>query len=110
MSAQARVTNASAFEKGSLGLQIVLSIITLGLYPLYWGYKTASMLDQGTNRSCTPILAVIPLVNIIGYWQIANAAEAVTDQSGVVLFLLFIVFGPASWFLIQSGINSTAPQ
>jgi len=108
MSATPQVTDSSAFENGSLGLQIVLFVVTGTLYGLYWLYKTAKQLDEGTDQNLSPILAVIPIVNIIGVWQISNAAEAVTDQSGVVLFVLFVVFGPISWFLIQSGINETA--
>ncbi|MBV0902056.1 hypothetical protein KTS37_09680 [Halomicroarcula salina] len=102
------MTDSSAFENGSLGLQVVLFVVTGTLYGLYWLYKTAKQLDEGTDQNLSPILAVIPIVNIIGIWQISNAAEAVTDQSGVVLFVLFVVFGPISWFLIQSGINDTA--
>ncbi|WP_225307817.1 MULTISPECIES: DUF4234 domain-containing protein [unclassified Haloarcula] len=108
MSPSPQVTDETAFEAGSLGLQVVLFVVTGTLYGLYWLYKTAKQLDAGTDQNLTPILAVIPIVNIIGVWQISNAAEAVTDQSGVVLFLLFVVFGPISWFLIQSGINDAA--
>jgi len=108
MSAEPQITDASAFENGSLGLQVVLSIVTFGLYSLYWTYKTAQQLDQGTNRDLTPILGAIPLANIISFWQISDAAEAVTDQSQIVLFVLFLVLAPLSWFWIQSGINDVA--
>ena len=66
------------------------------------------MLDQGTNQSLTPILAFIPFVNIIVFWQIAKAGEAVTDQGSMPVFLLFIFFPIISWYWIQSGINATA--
>ncbi len=108
MSGSPQVTNASAFEKGSLGKQVVLSIVTLGLYTLYWTYKTADQLDRGTTASLTPILAVIPIVNLVAFWQISNAAEAVTDQSAIVLFLLFLFLAPISWYWVQSGINGVA--
>lgn len=99
------VTNQAAFSKGSLGMQVGLTIVTLGFYSFYWMYNTAQQLNQGTDADINPILAVIPL---LGHWVVADAAEAVTDQSGIVLFLLFVVFAPASWFLIQSGINDVA--
>jgi hypothetical protein len=102
------ITNSSAFEKGSLGIQVVLSIVTLGFYSFYWMYKTADQLDRGTDADLNPILAIIP---IYGQWIVSDAAgESVTDQSGVILFVLFLVFAPVSWFLIQSGINSIASQ
>jgi len=100
-----QVTNKSAFTSGSLGIQVGLTIVTLGFYSFYWMYKTADQLDKGTDADLNPILAVVPL---LGHWLVADAAESVTDQSGVVLFLLFLVFAPASWFLIQSGINDVA--
>ena len=99
------VTNKAAFNHGSLGKQVVLFIVTLGLYGLYWMYTTAAQLDAGTDANLTPILVIVPFY---GQWMLADAAEAVTDQSGAVLFLLFLVFGPAAWFLVQSGINEVA--
>lgn len=110
MSDSPRVTNASAFSRGSLALQVGICIVTLGLYTLYWGYSTAKQLDRGTDRSLIPILAVIPIVNIIAYWQIASAGKAVTNINSVVVFILFIFFPPAAWFLVQSGINDVAPN
>ena len=68
MSATPQVTDATAFEDGSLGLQVVLFVVTGTLYGLYWLYKIAKQLDAGTDQNLTPILAVIPLVNIIGIW------------------------------------------
>ena len=108
MSATAQITNASAFERKSLGIQVVLTIVTIGLYTIYWAYSTAKQLDAGTNSDLTPILAIVPIVNIVSVWQISDAAEAVTDQSKIVLFVLFIFFAPLSWYWIQSGMNAAA--
>ena len=106
------VTDASAFEQGSLGMQVLLTIVTLGVYSIYWVYKTSEQLAGGTDADINPglllILFIIPLVNIYAIWQFSNAAEGVTDQDGVVLFILFVVFAPAAWYLIQSGINEIA--
>ena len=108
MSATPQVTDASAFEQKSLGIQVVLTIVTGGLYALYWFYSTASQLDAGTDQSLMPILGIIPFVNFISAWQISGAAEAITDQSKIVLFVLFLVFAPISWYWIQSGMNDAA--
>jgi hypothetical protein len=110
MSGNPKVTDSSAFTNKSHGKQILLAIVTLGLYTIYWAYSTAAQLDEGTNRSLTPILAIIPVVNIISIWQISDAAEAVTDQSKIVLFLLFLVFAPLSWYWVQAGLNDAAPN
>jgi hypothetical protein len=108
MSAESQVTNPSAFKEGSLPLQVVFTILTLGLYSMYWSYKTAKMLDKGTNQSLSPILAFIPLANIILFWQISKAAEPIVDPDRMPVFLLFLFFGVISWYWVQSGINSAA--
>lgn len=108
MSDNAQVTDASAFKQKSLGKQVLFSVVTLGLYSLYWFYSTAGQLDRGTNRSLTPILAIIPLVNVVSVWQVSDAGEAVTDQSKIVLFLVFLVFAPLAWYWVQSGMNQAA--
>lgn len=105
-----QVMNRSAFKKGSLGLQVLFTIITFGLYTIYWTYKTAKTLDRGTDQDATPILAIIPLVNIIVYWQISKAGEAVMEQNAMPVFLLFLFFPIISWYWVQSGINSAAAQ
>lgn len=108
MSGAPTVTDSSAFEKKSLGMQLVLAIVTLGLYTIYWTYSTAKQLDQGTSEDLTPIFAIIPIVNLISFWQISNASEAITDQSATVLFIVFIFFSPLSWYWVQSGLNNAA--
>lgn len=110
MSGTPKITNKSAFKKESLGKQALFSIITFGLYTIYWTYKTAKTLDRGTDQNLTPILAIIPFVNIIAYWQISDAGEAVTEQGSMPVFLLFLFFPIISWYWIQTGINSAAPQ
>lgn len=106
----AKITDLSAFSKGSLGLQVVFTVLTLGLYTMYWTYKTAKALDKGTDQDLTPILGVIPLANIIAFWQISEASEPFTDKDPMTVFLLFIFFGIISWYWVQSGINAVASQ
>lgn len=108
MSEKSTVIDPSAFTKKSPGKQVLFSVITLGLYSLYWIYTTAKQLDGGTSRDLTPILAIIPFVNLVLFWQISSAAEAVTEQSKEILFILFLFFAPLSWYWIQTGINDAA--
>lgn len=111
---QRSVTDPSAFEKSSLAKQVLFTIVTFGLYSLWWVFQTNKQLSQGTDAEFDPfvrtLLSIVPLLGLIFVWKTCHDAEAVTDQSGVVLFLAFVVFAPVSWYLIQSGINSTAQQ
>lgn len=102
------VVDESAFRNRSLGKQVLFTVVTAGLYSVYWFYVTAKQFDRGTDRGLTPILAFVPGLNIITAWQISGAAEAVTDQSQVIIFLLFLVFAPLAWYWVQSGINDVA--
>lgn len=108
------VTNASAFKKGSLGKQAALAIVTLGLYGIYWWYDTNQQFADGTGAELNPVvqtvLFVIPPLNLYAIWKYSGAAEKVAGQSAVVLFLLFIVFPPAGWYLVQTGINGVASE
>jgi hypothetical protein len=102
------ITNKSAFTKKSLGKQVALTIVTFGLYQMYWFYDTADQFDKGTDKSISAILMFIPPINILPLWNMCEAAETVTEQSQIVLFLVFVFFPPLSWYWIQGGINEIA--
>lgn len=108
----AKVTDASAFRHRSLGMQVVFMIITLGFYAIYWFYVTHKQLTAGTDSDFSPGLRTIglfiPIYNLIVMWRTSHDAEAITNQSGAILFLFLLVFPPAAWYLIQAGINKVA--
>lgn len=106
------ITDTTAFTHGSLAKQVLFTVLTLGLYPLYWWYSTSAQLNRGTSADCSPGLRTVglfvPIYNIVVMWRFSHDAAAVTDQDGVILFVLLLVFGPAAWYLIQTGINEVA--
>ena len=107
-----QVTNPAAFASRSLGKQILFSIVTLGIYWIYWFHVTQKQLADGTDAEFNPTMRTIglfiPIYNFIVIWRTSHDAEAITDQSGVILFILSLVFVPAFWYLVQSGINAVA--
>ena len=106
------VTDPSAFKQRSLVMQVVFSVITLGFYTIYWYHITHKQLANGTNASFSPAMRTIgmfiPFYNLVVMWRTSHDAEAVTDQSGPVLFLFMLVFPPVFWYLVQSGFNEVA--
>jgi hypothetical protein len=103
------VTEKSAFKHGSLGKQVLLAIVTLGMYNLYWFYQASEQLANGTDADIDPtMVTILILVPFYGMWNFCNYADAVTDQDSTVLFLLFLFTGVGGWYLVQSGINDTA--
>jgi hypothetical protein len=109
-----QVTDPSAFRKRSLGKQVLFSIVTFMLYWIYWIHITHKQLASGTDAEFSPIGrtigSFIPIYNLIVMWRTAHDSEAVTDQDGVLLFVLILVFAPAYWYLVQSGINAVAAE
>lgn len=106
------VTDRTAFSRRSLGMQVLFSVVTLGIYTIYWYHITHKQLANGTSADFSPAMRTvglfIPFYNFVVLWRTSHDAEAVTDQSGAVLFLFNMVFPPAYWYIIQSGINAAA--
>jgi hypothetical protein len=104
----------------------ILSIVTLGIYILFWQYYVNKELAdygraRGTNELGTSpgmsTLALFPggLIVIPALWtsvttfQRVQAAQRMTGQTplnGWLGFVLFIVFVPAFYGYQQSGVNS----
>jgi hypothetical protein len=112
MSQQTQVTDASAFDSRSLAKQVVLSVVTLSLYWIYWFHTVHGQLAEGTDADFDPTLRTVglfvPIYNLLVMWRTSNDCEAVTETDGTLLFVLWIVFVPAFWYLVQSGINDVA--
>ncbi|WP_248896701.1 DUF4234 domain-containing protein [Haloplanus halobius] len=109
-----QVSDPAAFQPRSLAKQVILSVVTLSLYCIYWVHVTHKQLAAGTDAEFNPTLRTVglfvPIYNLVVMWKTSQDCEAVTDQDGVVLFLLWLVFVPAFWYLVQSGINDVAER
>jgi hypothetical protein len=107
-----QVTDPSAFQSRSLAKQVVYSVLTFTLYWLYWIHVTNKQLVAGTDADFDPtwrtIGLFIPFYNFVVIWRTCQDCEAVVDESGTLLFLLWLVFVPAVWYLVQTGINEIA--
>ena len=104
----------------------VLAIVTLGIYVLFWWYFiNREMADYGRARSANElgdspaksVLALFPggLVVVPAIWttvttfQRIQAAQRLNGQApinGWLGFVLFLVFSPALYGYMQSGLNS----
>ena len=94
---------------------IVLTVITLGIYGIYWVVSTTNELRSLKADAPNPwalVLFIIPLVNIIValwyYWKYSGAVEEISGFSAVLLFLLWIVFSPAAVVIAQIQLNKRA--
>ena len=94
--------------------QVLWFFLTIGIYGIYWFYVTSKEMVEYNKSDGKPglwtFLLLIPYVNYYSNWKYGSEVEAVTDQkySGVLIFILWIVFPPAVWFITQRELNKLA--
>ncbi len=95
-------------------MQVFLVVITLGIYIIYWYYVTLKELYQANGRPAGSgmwtFLSVVPIVQYFAYWHYANEYAEFVDEKypAIGIFVVWILFSPAAWFLIQSDLNRAA--
>ena len=89
----------------------VLSLITCGLFTIYWVIVTARDIPNAPKSHMLWLL-LVPGLNIV-IWvmytlKYSKAVFALTGFNFIILFILFIVFSPVAVFLGQSQLNKKA--
>jgi uncharacterized protein DUF4234 len=72
---------------------VLLSLITLGIYALYWQVSTKNEMNRNYNAGIpTAWLLLVPFIGPLFWgWKWATGAEKATGMSGAVVFLLMIL-------------------
>lgn len=97
----------------SIGMMILLTIVTLGFYLLYWTVSFQSELKQKTNEGFTGLGHFVLLFITFGiyyiYWnyKVGERIEKVGGPNNGLLYLILVLigFGWLNPFLIQSEAN-----
>lgn len=107
-------------EQRDIGMSIFLSIITCGIYAIYWMYKiTEEMINfNGENTNArTEILLMFVTCGIYGiYWnykmgkriytaQLNTEQSNASDESTLYLILAFLGLSIVSVAIMQSNMN-----
>ncbi|MFN0057915.1 MAG: DUF4234 domain-containing protein [Planctomycetota bacterium] len=102
-------------KRRELIIQILLFIVTLGIYAIYWFYQTATELkgvanDESASPGLWTFLLFIPFGAIYSYYKYSEVFEKVSTEkiNKWLLFVLWIVFSPAVWFIVQTDLNKRA--
>lgn len=113
--------------KRSIALCIILSIVTCGIYGIYWFIcvtndtnVVSGHASDGTSGGVAFILSVITC-NIYGlYWAYkqgekldeAKVAKGIPSSNSGILYLILCLlgFGIIAWALMQSELNKFAEQ
>lgn len=109
-------------KKRNIGLCVLLSIITCGIYAIYWFVKINNDINELANpekktSGGVAILLTLVTFGIYGiYWAYkmgkllddarAQRGEQPQNRAVVYLILQLIGFGWIGWILMQSCINS----
>jgi hypothetical protein len=96
-------------------LQIILMIVTLGIYAIYWFYQTACEMkslarDPQASPALWTIFLFIPIANLYAYYKHGELFEKISDEhlNRWILFILWLVLPPAVWFIVQIELNKRA--
>ena len=103
-------------KERNMWAQVLLVIITFGIYAVYWFYSVSKEMLDYNGRSGSPGLwtvgLFIPFVSLISWWKFSEQVEGITDGKFNVLlvFLAWWIFSPIVWFITQSRRNELATQ
>ena len=101
-------------KRRNMVMQVFLMLVTLGIYGIYWFYVTSKEMIEHKGLDGSPglwtVLSLIPLVNLYAEYKQGEAVEALTDGSvnRWIIFILWLVFSPAVWFIVQTELNKRA--
>lgn len=86
------------------------SIITLGIYTIYWLVVTNKELVQKGANIPTSLLVIIPYVSIYWMWKYCQGADHVSNgkMNHVTSFLLLFLTGAIGTAILQSQYNALA--
>lgn len=100
-----------------MGLQVLLMIVTFGLYGIYWFWSASEELkiaakDPDASPVLWTVLLFVPFGCIYSYFQFSELYEKVGTEkiNKWILLILWLFFSPAIWFLVQRDLNRLAQQ
>ena len=102
-------------KRRNMWVQVLLTVITLGIYTIYWFYVTLGELyrangTEDRRRWLWTILYIFPIAQFFAYWHQGYEYDRFINGKypGIAIFILWIVFAPAVWFLVQRDLNAAA--
>ncbi len=97
-------------------MQVLLMVVTLGIYGLYWFYVTSKEMIEHKkldgNAVLWVVLSIIPVVQLFAFYKHGEAVEALTDGSmnKWLILILWIFVSPAVWAITQLELNKRATE
>ena len=88
---------------------LALTIVTLGIYGLFWIARTRGEMVARGAQIPTTWLIIIPIVNLFYYWKWSKGVEHVAEgSSGPLTFILWLLLSPVAMIYAQVQFNKVA--
>lgn len=97
--------------KRNIVLIYLLGIVTLGIYFIYWMWKTKEELNELGADIPSAILIIIPIANVYWLYKYAKGFAKVTrKESELLWFIVFLLVPIAMPAISQSELNKIAKR
>lgn len=98
----------------NMWVRVLYFILALGLYGIYWFFVSLEELQVANDKEKSgclwTFLSILPVLSLFAYWRHSFEYAEFVDEKypGIAIFILWIVFSPVVWFLVQSDLNRAA--
>ena len=89
---------------------IIFTIITFGLYPVYWAFQTKEEINSLGASIPTAWLLAVPIANFYFLYRYSEGFSVYVkkDNSTILWFLLYVFVYPVAMVLFQIELNRYA--
>jgi hypothetical protein len=93
-------------------LVYLFSIITFGIYGLYWFVSTKNEMNSLGAKIPTGWLIIVPIANLYWVYKYCEgfAQEVKKDNNTILWFILYILIGVIMPAIVQSELNKIAQK
>ena len=97
-------------QKRDVVVVYLLTIITFGIYGIYWEVKTKDEINSLGAQIPTAWLLIVPIANIYWLYKYAEGYSNVVkkDNNGILWFILFWLITIIMPAIVQSELNKIA--
>ena len=101
---------ATGLQRRDPIMVLIFSVITFGIYGIYWQVVTKLEMNASGTQIPTAWLIIIPIVSIWWMWKFSEGIDQVTQgrMTGPVAFLLLFFIGMIGGAIIQDSLNKIA--
>lgn len=91
-------------------LVVILTVITFGIYGIYWTVKTKEEINNLGAEIPTAWLMIVPIASLYFSYKYAEgfANKVTKDKNAIMWFLLYFFVSPLAMILVQINLNKLA--